>query len=562
MHRVLAPLYRASLSMRLILPMLAGIVVTMLSVQAWVWHDLVAAEARDTEERLQRNMALLKAQLEPLGSGWAITDGRLTLNGTPLAGRNDLVDQVKRLGGGVATIFQGEERIATNVQRPDGSRGVGTTLAAGPALDAVRQGRSYTGANVILGSPHLTLYEPILDPAGRKLGILFVGVSTAEARARLETLGWSTLGGAAVGTLLLCLALWAWMQWNFRPLLAFARAMRAIAGGASVATIPGRGRGDELGVMAEALADLAEASARARQAEAEAARLREQAMHDQRRVAAETATTFEASMGGVLERLGHAEAALRHANASLGSTAAEAAAQAAKTAAAAGQASENVQSVAAATEQMAGSVDAVAREVGLAAAAARHAVGEAERTDGTVRGLADAATRIGEVVRLISDIAGQTNLLALNATIEAARAGEAGKGFAVVASEVKQLATQTGKATEEIGRQIAGIQAATTDAVGAISRISQVVVEVDRAASAIATALDQQGQTTRDIARGISEAAAGTAEVSAGTGRLNDAVVRTTGALGVLDEATAEVARQGGTLRQAAEGFVQRLRAG
>ena len=561
MRRLLALLSRTSLSLRLLLPMLVGIVVAMLSVQAWIWYQLVADQRRDTETELQRNMLLLKAQLAPLGEGWAITDGKLTLGNVPLAGRNDLVDQVRRLGGAYATIFQGEQRIATNVQRPDGSRGVGTSLAAGPALDAVRQGRAYVGPNTILDRPHMTAYEPIRDASGRQVGILFVGVSTAEATGRLDALGWSALAGAAVATLLLSLVLWGWMRWNFRPLLAFADAMRLIAGGATVGAIPGRGRGDELGVMAEALAELAESSTRAREAEAEAAGLRARAQADQYRQAEETAAAFEASMGDVLDRLDRAEAVLREANTSLGTTATEAAAQAAGTAEAAGQASHNVQAVAAATEQMAASIGAISREVGQAAGAARNAVGEVERTDGTVRGLSEAAARIGEVVRLINDIAGQTNLLALNATIEAARAGEAGKGFAVVASEVKALAGQTARATEEIGRQIGGIQAATTEAVGAIARIGAVVSEVDRAAAAIATALEEQGGTTRAIAQGIAEAAAGTASVSGGTARLNDAVARTRGALAGLDEATGEVARQATTLRGAADGFLRHLRA-
>lgn len=561
MHRRFALPGRISLSMRLLLPMLVGVVVAMLSVQAWIWSELVAEQRRDTATQLQRNMLLLKAQLAPLGDGWAVTDGKLTRGGVPLAGRNDLVDQVKHLGGAFATIFQGEQRIATNVQQPDGTRGIGTSLAPGPALDAVRQGQAYTGPNGILGRPHMTAYEPIRDASGRQVGILFVGVSTAEATAQLDRLGWSALGGAGIATLLLSLALWGWMRSNFRPLRAFASAMHDIASGGTVGAIPGLGRGDELGTMAEALAELAEASTRAREAEAEAAGLRARALADQRRQAEEMAVAFEASMGGVLDRLDGAEAALRQANASLGATATEAAAQAAGTVDAADQASRNVQSVAAATEEMAASIGAIAREVGQAAGAARNAVGEVARTDGTVRGLSDAAARIGEVLRLISDIAGQTNLLALNATIEAARAGDAGKGFAVVASEVKALAGQTARATEEIGRQIGGIQAATTEAVDAIGRIGAVVTEVDRAAAAIAMALEEQGGTTRAIVQGIAEAAAGTEGVSTGTARLNDAVARTRGALSGLDEATAEVARQGGTLRTAADGFLRHLRA-
>ncbi len=562
MHRLKSLLNHIGLAPRLLLPALGGLVLAMLLVQAWVWYELTGHEHAATLQRLQTNLKLLQAQLAPLGTEWALRDGQLTLGGTPLAGRNDLVDTVKSVAGGVATIFQEDTRIATNVQRPDGSRGVGTRLAPGPAHEAVlRQGQTYIGANEILGQPHLTIYQPVQDAAGRRVGILFVGVSTAEATAKLNRLGWEALAGAGAATMALSLGLWGWIGFNLRPVTALAGAMRGIAGGALETPVPGTQRRDPLGDMARALRELAAAAGRARSLEAETTQLREQAEAARRDGAATTANAFEAELGGVLARLGQAAGTLRGANASLGETAGQAASQAAGTAAGAGQASRNVQAVAAATEEMSASISEITRQVTQAAEAARRAVQEVEQTNGTVRGLAEGASRIGEVVRLISDIAGQTNLLALNATIEAARAGEAGKGFAVVASEVKQLAAQTARATEDIGRQIAEIQGNTQGAVAAIATIGGVVAEVDAIAVAIAAAVEQQGQTTRQIARSIAEAAAGTEDVSAGAGRLNAAVAETSEALTRLDAATATVALEGETLRGAAEGFLARLRA-
>jgi methyl-accepting chemotaxis protein len=552
---------RIGLAPRLLAPVLFAVALAMLSVQAWVWREMQDNQARQTLARLQVNLSLLKATLAPLGTEWAVADGKLTLGGVPLAGRNDLVDTVKTVAGGVATIFQGDTRIATNVQRPDGSRGVGTKLAPGAAHDAVFQrSQTYVGSNDILGRPHQTIYEPIRDARGQVIGVLFVGTSVAEAAAELDRLGWEALAGAGLATLVLSLGLWGWIGWNLRPLSALAGAMRGIAGGALDTPVPGTARRDELGGMARALQELAQASARAQAAEAEAAALRESAAADQRNLASRTALDFEAELSGVLTRLGAAEAGLRGANDSLATTAAEASAQAAATAGAAAHASQNVQSVAAATEQMSASVGEISRRVTQAAAAARRAVQEVRQTDGTVRGLAEGASRIGAVVRLINDIAGQTNLLALNATIEAARAGEAGKGFAVVASEVKALAAQTAQATEDIGQQIAEIQASTGGAVQAISSIGSVVAEVDEIAAAIAAAVEEQGATTRDIARTIAEAASGTEDVSAGAGRLNQAVDQTTVALHRLESATAEVSGESATLRTAADGFLRRLK--
>jgi methyl-accepting chemotaxis protein len=188
-------------------------------------------------------------------------------------------------------------------------------------------------------------------------------------------------------------------------------------------------------------------------------------------------------------------------------------------------------------------------------------MGRARETNATVQGLAEGAKRIGDVVRLINDIAAQTNLLALNATIEAARAGEAGKGFAVVASEVKSLANQTAKATEEIGAQIAAIQGDTQRAVAAIQGIAGVIEEIDRITTAIAAAVEQQGAATAEIARNVQQAAAGTNEVSAAIADVNAAAAETNGAVTDLRGSATELARNAETLRRELAQFLETLRA-
>ena len=223
---------------------------------------------------------------------------------------------------------------------------------------------------------------------------------------------------------------------------------------------------------------------------------------------------FEGAVGEIIETVSSASTELEASAGTLSSTAERAQELTTMVAAASEEASTNVQSVASATEEMASSVNEISRQVQELARMANEAVDQARATNERVGELSKAATRIGDVVELINTIAGQTNLLALNATIEAARAGEAGRGFAVVASEVKALAEQTAKATGEIGQQIAGIQAATQELVGAIKAISGTIERLSEISSTIAAAVEEQGAATQEISRNVQQAAQGTQQVS------------------------------------------------
>jgi methyl-accepting chemotaxis protein len=221
----------------------------------------------------------------------------------------------------------------------------------------------------------------------------------------------------------------------------------------------------------------------------------------------------------------------------------------------------NVQAVAGAAEELSAAVGDVNRRVVKSTDIVRRAVTETDRTNATMRGLVDAAHRIGTIVKVIQDIASQTNLLALNATIEAARAGDAGKGFAVVAGEVKTLANQTTKATEEIQTQVGAIQNETGRAVEAIGNIGKTVDELSEISTAIASAMEQQGATTHDIARNINQAADRTREVSTNVRSVGDAAETTSTAAGELQQASDDLRSQAAQLEAEMKDVLGQMRA-
>jgi methyl-accepting chemotaxis protein len=307
-----------------------------------------------------------------------------------------------------------------------------------------------------------------------------------------------------------------------KPVVGLVEAMKKLATGDFSVVLPGLGRKDEVGQMAEAVEEFKIKAAEKAQREAEEKEEADRKLAAERKEAMlQLANAFEQAVGGIVETVSSASTELEAAAGTLTKTAETTQSLSATVAAASEEASTNVQSVASATNEMSSSVNEISRQVQESAKIANEAVKQAEKTDGRITELSQAASRIGDVVKLITAIAEQTNLLALNATIEAARAGEAGKGFAVVAQEVKALAAQTGKATGEIGSQISGMQAATQESVSAIKEIGGTIGRIAEIASTIAAAVEEQGAATQEIARNVQQAAQGTTQVASNITEVN-----------------------------------------
>jgi methyl-accepting chemotaxis protein len=287
----------------------------------------------------------------------------------------------------------------------------------------------------------------------------------------------------------------------------------------------------------------------------------EAAKEEQQAAIRRMADNFETAIGDIVTTVSSASTELEASAGSLTKTADLTQSLSAEVASASGQVSSNVQSVASAAEQMASSVDEIGRQVTESTAIAAEAVRQIEQTDAGIGELSCTAERIGDVLKLISSIAAQTNLLALNATIEAARAGDAGRGFAVVASEVKALASQTAKATGDIGHQIAGIQTATQDAVTAIKQVGGTIRKISEIAGGIAAAVEQQGAATREISRNVQEVAGGTARVAGNITEVSHGASETGSAASQVLSSAHSLSQESNRLKLEVDRFLSTVRA-
>jgi methyl-accepting chemotaxis protein len=498
---------------------------TALVVGAGYWsltRDFDARAERDIDVNL-RTLSLAFGETFP-NAKIAIRDGvvgRIEVPQMPEFSDHRIVDRATSYVGGTATLFVYDEasqqfvRRTTNVKKENGDRAVGTQLAADhPAQAILRRGEAYKGPAILFGRRFYTAYQPVFGAAGKVIGIVYVGIPTAQFDSMLWQAIWAMAIAAAVAALLVLGMTMLIVRRVTKPLKAVTEALTGLAEGRTDVEVRHSGRHDEIGAIARTIDVFKNNRIERRQLEAE--RISAEKLATERRKAElnQFVEDFRAKIGGIIERVLNSSGQFEKDAQQLSVTAHSTAEMSGHSANASRQASEHVRNAAAASNELSQSIVEISRRVQESNGVAADAVKQANATDERMAELSAAGDRIGDVVKLITSIAEQTNLLALNATIEAARAGDAGRGFAVVAQEVKTLAGQTAKATDEISAHIVNMQRATGESVNAIKAIGLTIERISEITTSISSAVEQQGTATQSIAQGVQAAASGTLDVA------------------------------------------------
>jgi methyl-accepting chemotaxis protein len=505
------------------------------------------------------------------GAKIAIRDGvveRIEILQMPEFSDHSIVDRAISYVGGTATLFVYDDasqqfvRRTTNVKKENGDRAVGTQLAADhPAQALLRRGEAYKGPAMLFGRRFYTAYQPVFGAGGKVIGIVYVGLPTTEFDEMLwQALRAMTIAAAIAALMVLGMTMLI-VRRVTKPLTAVTESLTVLAEGREDVEVQHAERHDEIGAIARTVGVFKNNRIERRQLEAERIRDEKLAMDRRKAELNQFVEDFRARIGGIIERVLNSSGQFEKDAQRLSLTASATAEMSGESAAVSRRASEHVRSAAAASNELSQSIVEISRRVQESNGVTADAVKQADATDERMRELSAAGDRIGDVVKLITSIAGQTNLLALNATIEAARAGEAGRGFAVVAQEVKNLAGQTAKATDEISAHIVNMQRATGESVGAIKAIGLTIERISGITTSISSAVEQQGTATQSIAEGVLAAASGTLDVADNIERVAKNAHETGTTSGLMLKSAQELSDVSTHLKDEVEKFLDSVRA-
>src|SRR5712672_3056889 len=414
---------------------------------------------------------------------------------------------------------------------------------------------------MLFGNRFYTAYQPVFGANGKVIGIVYVGIPTAQ----LDSMLWQALSAMAIAAAIAALLVLGMTMLIVRrvtkPLRTVTETLTVLAEGRTDVEVRHADRHDEIGMIARTVGAFKTNRIERRQLEAERINAEKLAMERRKTELNQFVEAFRTKIGGIIEQVLNSSGQFEKDAQQLSVTAHSTAEMSGQSADASRQASEHVRSAATASSELLQSIVEISRRVQESNGVAADAVKQANATDERMAELSAAGDRIGDVVKLITSIAEQTNLLALNATIEAARAGDAGRGFAVVAQEVKTLAGQTAKATDEISAHIVNMQRATGESVNAIKAIGLTIEIISGITTSISSAVEQQGTATQSIAQGVQAAASGTLDVADNIERVAKNARETGTTSGLMLKSAQELSDVSAHLRDEVEKFLDSVRA-
>jgi methyl-accepting chemotaxis protein len=545
---------------------------TALVVGAGYWsltRDFESRAEHDIDVNL-RTLSLAFGETFP-NAKITLRDGvvdRVEISKMPEFTDHGIVDRTTSYVGGTATLFVFDDasrqfvRRTTNLKKENGDRAVGTQLAPDhPGQAILRRGQAYKGPAILFGRRFYTAYQPVFGEAGKVIGIVYVGIPTAQLDTMLAQALWAMAIAAGIAALLVLGITMLTVRRVTKPLKAVTKTLTVLAEGRTDVEIEHTDRYDEIGAIARTVGVFKNNRIERHHLEVERINAEKLAMDRRKAELNSFVDSFRATIGGIIERVLNSSGQFEKDARRLSETAHSTAEMSGQSADASRQASEHVRNAAAASNELSQSIVEISRRVQESNGVTADAVKQADATDERMAELSAAGDRIGDVVKLITSIAEQTNLLALNATIEAARAGDAGRGFAVVAQEVKTLAGQTAKATDEISTHIVNMQRATAESVNAIKAIGLTIERISEITTSISSAVEQQGMATQNIAKGVQAAASGTLDVADNIERVASNAHETGTTSGLMLKSAQELSDVSTHLKGEVEKFLDSVRA-